>query len=126
VAHIQKALELGLKDTQKRAQAHHILGQYHLEREDYFQAVQHFSQGIALSSPEDEAARLAEAYRGRSVAYRRQKQYDLAYQDIQKAIQMSQASGNEAQLKSLYQELTLVEQHAGRPLGSSTDLPERR
>jgi hypothetical protein len=79
---------------------------------------------MALSSINGEATRLAEAYRGRSLAYRRQKQYDLAYQDVQQAIKMAQASGNEAQVESLHQELALIEQHAGRPLGTSSNIHE--
>jgi tetratricopeptide (TPR) repeat protein len=123
-ANIQRALQLGIKNTQQQAIAHHILGQYYLDREDYQQAVQQFSQVMALSSINGEATRLAEAYRGRSLAYRRQKQYDLAYQDVQQAIKMAQASGNEAQVESLHQELALIEQHAGRPLGTSSNIHE--
>jgi tetratricopeptide (TPR) repeat protein len=114
VSLIHQALQMGIKNPRKRALAHHVLGQYYLEREDYTEAIQQFSQVIALSSVEEEAARLAEVYRGRSLAYRRQKQYDLAYQDIQQAIQIAQASGNEGQLQSMQEELNVIEQHAGR------------
>jgi tetratricopeptide (TPR) repeat protein len=121
-ANIQRALQLGIKNVQQQAIAHHVLGQYYLDREDYQQAVQQFSQVMTFSSADGQETRLAEAYRSRSLAYRRQKQYDLAYQDVQQAIKMAQASGNEAQVESLYQELALIEQHAGRPLGSSPNI----
>jgi tetratricopeptide (TPR) repeat protein len=124
VANIQRALQLGIKNSSQQAVAHHILGQYYLEREDYAQSVQQFSQVIALSSADGAETRLAEAYRGRSLAYRRQKQYDLAYQDVQQAIKMAQTSGNEAQIESLRQELALIEQHAGRPLGTAWNREE--
>jgi tetratricopeptide (TPR) repeat protein len=114
VSLIHQALQAGIKEPQKRALAHHVLGQYYLEREDYTEAIQQFSQVIVLSSVEEEAARLAEVYRGRSLAYRRQKQYDLAYDDIQKAIQIAEASGNDGQLTALQEELQVIEQHAGR------------
>lgn len=121
VADVQRALQLGIKDSQQQAVAHHILGQYYLDREAYPEAVQAFSQVIALSGSESNKVRLAEAYRGRSLAYRRQKQYDLAYQDVQQAIQVAQASGNEKQVEHLREELAVIEQHAGRPLGSASD-----
>ena len=119
VTHAQRALELGIKDNQQQAVAHHILGQYYLDREAYSEAIQAFSQVIALSQPEDNPVRLAEAYRGRSVAYRRQTQYDLAYQDVEQALKLAKAQSNEAQVKNLENELQIIEQHAGRPLGPS-------
>ncbi|MCB8945273.1 MAG: hypothetical protein H6658_16120 [Ardenticatenaceae bacterium] len=124
VTHIQRALELGLPETQQQTVAHHLLGQYYLEREAYTEAAQAFSQVIALSQPADNPVRLAEAYRGRSVAYRRQKQYDLAYQDVQQAISLAQSRGQEEQVKSLRNELQIIEQHAGRPLGTSPSKQE--
>jgi tetratricopeptide (TPR) repeat protein len=123
VADIQRALQLGIKDSQQQAVAHHILGQYYLDREAYTEAGQAFSQVIVLSSGAgNNETRLAEAYRGRSVAYRRQKQYDLAYQDVQQAIKIAERQGNEAQAESLHNELQIIEQHAGRPLSTTSDI----
>ncbi len=117
--HSQRALQLGIKDSQQQAVAHHILGQYYLNKEAYTEAIQSFTQIIALSQPESNQIRLAEAYRGRGVAYRRQTQYDLAYQDVQQAVKIAQKLGNNDQVQSLHNELQIIEQHAGRPLGPS-------
>ena len=124
VAHIQQALQLGIKDSQQQTLAHHILGQYYLDREAYTEAAQSFTQVVVLSDAESNQIRLAEALRGRSVAYRRQKQYDLAYQDVQQAVKIAQRQGNEAQVKSLHNELQIIEQHAGRPLATDHDTYE--
>lgn len=124
VTNVERALQLGIKDSQQQALAHHVLGQYYLDREAYQEAAQAFSQVIALTQPQENPVRLAEAYRGRSVAYRRQAQYDLAYQDIQQAIKLAKGQGNETQMQSLYDELLIIEQHAGRPLSTSSNRHE--
>ena len=121
VTHSQRALQLGIKDSQQQAVAHHILGQYYLNKEAYTEAIQSFTQITALSQPESNQIRLVEAYRGRSVAYRRQTQYDLAYQDVQQAVKIAQKLGNNDQVQSLHNELKIIEQHAGRPLGPSAN-----
>ena len=121
VTHSQRALQLGIKDSQQQAVAHHILGQYYLNKEAYTEAIQSFTQIIILSQPESNQIRLAEAYRGRGVAYRRQTQYDLAYQDVQQAVKIAQKLGNNDQVQSLHNELQIIEQHAGRPLGTSAN-----
>ncbi len=67
-------------------------------------------------SPTPDKLSTAYLYYLRSLAYRRQRRYPDAHQDIQKAINCVQ--GNE-QASAYYQDqLTILQKHAGQSLGS--------
>jgi tetratricopeptide (TPR) repeat protein len=119
LASAQKALQLGVANPRRRATAYRILGAYALERNQYEEAVKQFSEGIgamtAVQETENQGYQ-AYLYHLRSQAYRRQNQYELAYQDVQQAIQLALANGDEKQAAVYQQELDIIETHAGRPL----------
>lgn len=126
-ANAEKALQLGIQNPRQEAAAWRILGEYALERNQYPTAVTHFSQGISVLNnwPADDFGRRdyqnyqAYLYHQRSLAYRRQSQYDQAYQDMTQAVQLSQQAGQEKQTAVYQQECHIIEQQAGRPLGNS-------
>lgn len=129
----EKALHLGITDPRRKATAYRILGEYALERNRTQAAVDQFSQGVALLSGAARAERpspdlqrqLADLYLRRSVAYRRQKQYDLAQTDNRQAISLAEQANDTPRADYYRQELDILEQHAGRPLGSSHHPPSQ-
>lgn len=130
-ANAEKALGLGIQNPRLAASAYRILGDHALERDQYQTAVNHFTEGItALSKPMAEEANAPQTktyqsylYHQRSLAYRRQNQYDQAYQDMERAVELAQGAGNEQQTAVYQQELHIIEQQAGRPLGNSYNPP---
>lgn len=126
----EKALDLGLNEPGSKAAAYRILGEYALERNQYQEAVNQFSQAIALVSgtidkenpTSSYQAFWAHLYYRRSVAYRRQNSFDLAHQDIQNALELAQGLGD-GRIQLYTQELENIQQHAGRQLGNSTNAP---
>lgn len=115
----QKALQLGLPNPASEAYAHQLVGQYQLNTEQYTSAGAHFDQALGLLPKQPEQYRAqAQLFHLRSQVYRHQKQYERAYQDIQQAIKFAELT-NDQQLLDFYQsELTVVETHAGRKMGS--------
>jgi tetratricopeptide (TPR) repeat protein len=117
VRHAEKALALGLPTPSGAATAHQIIGKYHLDGGNGDKAADHLSQAIAVL-PEKAAQGQygAQLYHWRSQAYRRQKQYDLAYQDLQSAIALAR-SGDDERLATFYEsELAVLDHHAGRSM----------
>ncbi len=94
-----------------------MLGKYYLDIEKGNEAIDHLSQAIA-NFPEapDLSLRIARLYYLRSQAYRRQAQYEAAFQDVQKAISLAQDSGDDSAIKFYRSELEIVKQHAGNKL----------
>lgn len=121
----EKALALGITNPRHKAMALNLLGQHALERNRSQTAVDYFSEAItavnnALSKETNTIglqSYLAQLYYQRGQAYRRQESYDLAYQDVEKARQLSETSGNHKQSKFYNNELALIQEHAGRQLG---------
>lgn len=130
-AYAQKALDLGVTDPHLKALAYRILGEYALERHHYPEASSHLSQAIATltgalhkGQPQPgEQRSLAELYSRRSLVYRRQNNFDLAYQDGEQALQLAQTAGDNGRAQHYAQELAIIQQHAGRPLGTSHNAP---
>jgi len=122
----EKALALGITDAQHKAMAYRILGEYALERNQIQAALDQFSQAIAAISGHNTAEPswmerqryLSDLYQRRSMAYRRQDSFDLAYQDGEKALALAKAIDDQNRANFFTQELTLIQQHAGRPLGN--------
>jgi len=115
----EKALSLGLPTPSGAATAHQLIGKYHLDNGNGILAVDHLSQAIAVLPAETAQGRYgAQLYHWRSQAYRRQQQYDLAYQDLQRAISLAKSS-NDERLATFYQsELAVLDHHAGRPMST--------
>ncbi|MCP4358189.1 MAG: hypothetical protein GY796_09270 [Chloroflexi bacterium] len=125
----EKALALGVTDVRHKAMAYRILGEYALERNRIQTALDQFSQAIAAISRNlaneplqvDRQRYLADLYQRRSMAYRRQNNFDLAYQDVEKALALAKTIDDQNRANFFTQELTLIQQHAGRPLGKTVE-----
>lgn len=115
----EKALSLGLPTPSGAATAHQMIGKYHLDNGNGTTAIDHLSQAIAVLPVETTQGQYrAQLYHWRSQAYRRQRQYELAYQDLQQAIVLAKSSGDE-RLATFYQsELTVLDHHAGRSMST--------
>jgi tetratricopeptide (TPR) repeat protein len=119
----ERALQLGLTRPFAVALTHQMLGRYELDHTRVAAALNHFNQAIELlPNPEYKSdfspLFTAQLYSQRSLAYRQQKQYDLALSDAQQALQLAQAAGSETAVAQFEQELAVLEHHAGikRPL----------
>ena len=116
------ALNLGLPNPQQIVYAHEIVGRYQLEMGQVNEAINSLSQAIDTLAGDKQHLNqepLFQLHIRRSQAYRRQQQYEQAYQDIQIAVSYAQAAGNQAALSQAQQELETLENHAGRTFGAT-------
>jgi tetratricopeptide (TPR) repeat protein len=112
----EKAIELGLTSPESAASAQQIVGRYNLGVNKLEDAVQNFSMGIeAAKKANDPNLTISPLYH-RSLAYRRQEQYESAYQDLQQAMTLARSTNLKDAITFLEKELKAVSQHAGRPL----------
>ncbi|MFQ5399166.1 MAG: M50 family metallopeptidase [Anaerolineae bacterium] len=112
----QKALSLGLADARQAAFAHQLIGRHYLDVGDADQVITHLSQAVTLlnGTAAVNPAQVAQLLHWRSQAYRRQRRYEQAYQDLCQAITSTRKAGDE-QMASFYQsDLDVLAQHAGR------------
>lgn len=116
-AHAEKAISLGLSDRDHEALAYQLLGQYRLHRERVSEAIQHFDQGLSRLSGRDQPFRQAQLYYWRAIAYRRQRRYEAAYEDIERAIHLAESPELQYLLERYQMERETIQRHAGRPLG---------
>lgn len=96
----QEALQLGLADPINVAQAHLLLAQYELGIEQLEEALHHLDQALAAASrsnanTEQRPQLLGQIHYLRATAYRRQRRYQMASQEIEQAIQQAQATGEQ-------------------------------
>ena len=123
--HLRKALNLGLPNPSSQAYAHQLLGKYYLDRNQPDEAFNQFNLALAQKVEGEETAVARDKsmlYHLRSQAYRRQRQYELAYQDIQRAITLAQQIGDERLAAHFQDEQSIVENHARRPLNDPSSL----
>jgi tetratricopeptide (TPR) repeat protein len=110
-----EALQLGLNDPHSKAAAHRMLASYQLERGDGRTAVDHYTQAIAAlqQAPPSEQAHYERLllYRERSLAYRRQKQYDLADRDLRQALELAEGMGDGGLTAVLQEDLAVLQNH---------------
>lgn len=114
----QKAIQLGLTRLEDIACAYQLLGQRSLDMDQPEKAITEFTTALeTLYSQSSNPEKLSTAYLHylRSLAYRRQRRYPDAYQDIQRALSCVQ---DNKQASAYYQEqLTILQKHAGQQLG---------
>ena len=125
--YLQKALQLGLPNPAGQAYAYQLLGKYYLDRNQLDAAVQALNDALGQKVVGAETAvthHKAALYHLRSQAYRRQHQYETAYQDIQEAIILAQQIGDDKLVAFYRQERDIVENHAGHKFGK-TQIPPR-
>ncbi len=118
--HLQKALSLGVPNPVGQVYAHQLLGKYHLDRNEPETAINHLDEALAQKGEGEETAvshHKAVLYHLRSQAHRRQRQYELAYQDIRQAVAIAQKNGDENRINYYREEQAIIENHAGRTLG---------
>ncbi len=117
VQNLRKSLQLGLPTPQAQTVAHQLLGRYALDIGKIEDVIHHFSQAISFAHPPTPSL-----YHDRSLAYRRQKQYDLAYQDLIQALQLAQK--NQPQQVEFYRnELETLSRQSGRTWDIPPALP---
>jgi tetratricopeptide (TPR) repeat protein len=109
-----QAVSLGLNKPQAVAMAHLLIGQYHLAINQPQQTIDHMDQAIeTVKSTGTEL--LPSLLYTRAQAHRRRQQYEPAYRDIERAIQLSKEDNkSEADIAFLQQEMAIIQQHAGR------------
>jgi tetratricopeptide (TPR) repeat protein len=112
--HAAKALSLGLNKPAATASAHQIIGRYFLGVNKQADAIDQFNQGIGAVKTADNQDLYINLLYFRALAYRRQQQYDAAFQDVQQAIQMARNGRKENALAFLNKELETLANHSGR------------
>ncbi|MEM7114833.1 MAG: hypothetical protein AAF614_20525 [Chloroflexota bacterium] len=116
----QKALALGLTKPLQKAAAYQIIGRFYLDRGDGEQAEEQLAEAIlAITASNGEVAdqRLhARLLHLRSQAYRRQKKYEQAIDDIDKAIGIAEQTDNKQALSFYQSEKETIVTIAKRPL----------
>lgn len=117
---VNKALQLGLSDPVSLVFAHQLLGRYYLERNDAQTAVNHVSHALATPNPQQNPQQRARLHHQRSRAYRRLQQHDLAFQDVQQAIQLAEQANDQSAITYYRDELKIIENHAGRNFSSGS------
>lgn len=111
----QKALNLGLSTPGQTAYAYELIGRYQLERGKLDEAQSSITDAIATMEPSGSSSAMIELLILRSQIYRRQQNYNAAYQDLQQALTLAQRSGNEAAKNQVNGELEILAKHAGQP-----------
>jgi len=118
VGYAEKALQLGLSEPRRIAMANQMIAGYRLEVGQGETAVRAYTEAIeALRYVETtlpDQRTLANLYRLRSLAYRRQQQYDAAFQDLQQALTLARQLNDEHLVAAFQEEWAILQNHAGR------------
>ncbi len=113
----QKALSLGLSAPGQNAYAHELTGRYQMERGQLDAARTSFTKAIDIFNTSQEVGFspvIIELLILRSQVYRRQENYNAAYQDLQQALTVAQRSGNQSAVNRVGGELEILAKHAGQ------------
>jgi tetratricopeptide (TPR) repeat protein len=110
----QKALDLGLSNPGQNAYAHELIGRYQMERGDLQKAQRSFTAAIEALGQGGSSSVLVGLLILRSQVYRRQKNYNAAYQDLQHALVIAQQSANSAAVQQITSELEILAKHSGQ------------
>lgn len=113
-----KALSLGLSSPVSVVQANRIAGEYYLAVGKLGEAEESFNRGIAAAKSAGRPELSAHLHYQRAVAYRRQRNYDLAFQDIEQAIKLARGTGQGEMVSHYESELSTIQSHSGRSIGS--------
>ena len=115
-AYAEKALQSGLSEPRRVAMANQMAASYQLEMGQGATAVQTYTQAIAaLNNLEPTLAdqhALANLYRSRSLAHRRQQQYDAASQDLQQATTLAKQLGDDNLVAAYQEDWAILQNHA--------------
>lgn len=116
----QQALDLGLSSPAQNAYAYEIIGQYQLERGKLDGAQTNLTKAIEAMSQTGNMPAMIELFILRSQGFRRQQNYNEAYQDLQQALTVAQQAGYEAAIGRINSELDILAKHAGQPYMAPT------
>lgn len=111
----EKAIALGLTQPASIATAYQIVGRYSLGVNKLDEAIAQLSQAIETSRSLDDPNQVVFLLYHRSLAYRRKEQYETAYQDLQRAMQLAREAKLPEAISFLEKEMAAVSKHAGRP-----------
>jgi tetratricopeptide (TPR) repeat protein len=110
----QKALDLGLSNAGQNAFAYELIGRYQMERGDLQNAQTSFSEAIEALMQGGNRSALIGLLILRNQVYRRQQNYNAAYQDLQHALAIAQQSTNGAAVQQINSELEILAKHSGQ------------
>ena len=118
VINLEKALQLRLSDLLQQATAHHLLGQYQLDKGQGEAALQHLEKAARIGdnwtdSPVNPLF-LANVHHLRSLAYQRLHQPEMAIEAARKAITIVQEANNEEAVAFYEEKLAMIENWNGR------------
>ncbi len=115
-----KALEFGIHKFDRRVLAHQFRAIFYLGRGDGAAAEAELDAIFNPSTGDDpneiSPYLLAELYKLRSQAYRRQKQYEKALAEIENALQWAITMSSEQMIQEYAAEKAVIQKHAGRSL----------
>lgn len=119
-----EALDAGLQGGDRRGLAHQLRAYYHLERGDGAAAGAELDAALnqtPVHDPDDIIPiRRAELHKLRGQAYRRQRQYEAAYAEMDIALQWAREISAEQLIQEYAAEKELIERHAGRAMSAGT------
>ena len=110
----QKALSIGLSTPAQKAYAYELIGRYQMERGQLQEAQTSFSAAIDASSEVGNSLAMIELLILRSQVYRREQNYNAAYQDLAQALSLAQQSGSSPAIKRINNELEILSKHSGQ------------
>ena len=87
--HARQALAIGLTDPASRANAHFIIGGYHVRRHEIDQAIERFNQALA-NLPGQNSANIHRIYYARAGAYRRANRDEDTIRDLTQALRLAE------------------------------------
>ncbi len=118
-----KAISLGLNNPEAVAAAYQLVGRFYFSRGKIEEAIDHYDQAINAVQGTDNQNLLIGLLYYRGQAYRRNKQYEAAYQEVHQAIQLARRLNLVGAINMLNTELETISRHAGRPLDQFTTPP---
>jgi hypothetical protein len=110
----QTALDLGLSNAGQNTYAHELIGRYQMERGDLQEAQTSFTKAIEALGQGGSSSALIGLLILRNQVYRRQQNYNAAYQDLQHALAIAQPSVNGAAVQQINSELEILAKHSGQ------------
>ncbi len=112
------AVALGLDTIQQEAYAYELIGRYEFTADHVDKAVDNYSAAIdALQTSvagRAEASQLHHLLIQRNAAFRRLQQYDLAFHDLQIALDYARRAGSGASVQQVQAELDVLNSHSNR------------
>ena len=117
--HAKRALELGLEPDEEML-ARHLISEHYLAIGETSKAVGEIDQALALEGQAKSVTVKTFLLLSRGQAFRRQKQFFQAQQDIEQATILAREAGNARLLARCENEMTVIAKHEKRPFATPT------